>query len=190
MMLSVMPSVMYSICGSLPVLTKGRIASDLPRGFAPRAPARPALPVTSARSAMARSPAEANRRPGSRSTQRAMIAFSSAGAAGSTNDRSRAPECSSPAITSCGVAPPKSCRPAIISNRMQPAAKRSLRPSTRPPVTCSGDMYPNVPSTVPGAVCMAVGTSAAVARWSASPKSRTLTDPSAVMKTFSGLRSR
>ena len=44
------------------------------------------------------------------------------------------------AMISCGVAPANRRRPVSISYNTQPVAKISLRPSTRSPRTCSGDM--------------------------------------------------
>ena len=39
--------------------------------------------------------------------------------------------------------------PVTSSNSRMPRAKRSLRPSIAPPSTCSGLMYPRVPTTNP-----------------------------------------
>lgn len=67
----------------------------------------------------------------------------------------------------------------------------------RLPRTCSGDMYPAVPSTVPGVVSTRpVGTADPAADNGAgsvsfaNPKSRIFARPSVVMKMFSGFRSR
>ena len=107
-MLSVMPSVRYSICGS-PLAVherqdRERLAARL-RGRGRRRPCA-ADPVSSG----AQRHRQVARRTrtgaaGSRSTQRATIARSSAGAAGSIADRSGSPSRSSLATTSCGVAP-------------------------------------------------------------------------------------
>ena len=59
--------------------------------------------------------------------------------------------------TSTMVRPLKAGRPASISKRIAPAAKRSLRASTLPPVTCSGAMYRGVPITMPVRVSPAAG---------------------------------
>ena len=42
--------------------------------------------------------------------------------------------------------------PEIISQRIAPKLNRSERASSGYPRTCSGDMYPTVPNTVPGVV--------------------------------------
>ena len=87
MMLSVMPSVRYSIRGSAPAFTNGRTASDLPRVRVLRDAVVCEEPDSSARSAIARSCADSNRRRGSRSIERATIARSSGGASGSNAPR-------------------------------------------------------------------------------------------------------
>jgi len=48
--------------------------------------------------------------------------------------------------TSTAVLPAKAGRPASISKRMAPTAKRSVRPSTASPRTCSGAMWRGVPT--------------------------------------------
>ena len=45
--------------------------------------------------------------------------------------------------------------PVTSSNRRMPKPKRSLRPSTGSPLTCSGLMYPSVPTTNPVFVSVA-----------------------------------
>jgi hypothetical protein len=57
------------------------------------------------------------------------------------------------------IEPGKARCPLSSSWRMAPAAKRSLRPSTGSPRTCSGDMYPGVPSTAPVCVSYPCGLS-------------------------------
>jgi hypothetical protein len=69
----------------------------------------------------------------------------------------------------------------------------SDRTSTAEACTCSGDMYATVPITVPGLVAPGDAlrpSSAPAGIRFARPKSRIFTRPSAVTKTFSGLRSR
>ena len=55
-------------------------------------------------------------------------------------------------IVSAAVPRSNARRPVSISCRMQPSAKTSERCSLRSPRTCSGAMYPTVPSTTPGSV--------------------------------------
>jgi len=68
----------------------------------------------------------------------------------------------------------------------------SERAPTGSPRTCSGDMYPAVPITIPGwESAMVAVLSAGLATFClASPKSRIFTRPPRVSMTFSGLRSR
>ena len=76
---------------------------------------------------------------------------------------------------------------------MAPSAKMSLRASAGLAFTCSGDMYPSVPMTTPGSVAVGKFVASAVPSACVSlarPKSRILTRPSLVTKTFSGFRSR
>ncbi len=81
---------------------------------------------------------------------------------------------------------------------MQPNEKMSDRWSTARPATCSGDMYPAVPTTLPTALPSAASVGAsemsgALSRFSVSlarPKSRTFVNPSAETMMFPGLRSR
>ena len=54
------------------------------------------------------------------------------------------------ASTSETSSPWNACRPLSISYRTQPKLKMSDRASTASPLTCSGDIYPTVPSTMPG----------------------------------------
>ncbi|WCQ91120.1 hypothetical protein NQZ70_03835 [Sorangium sp. Soce836] len=62
--------------------------------------------------------------------------------------------------------------------------KRSLRRSSAPPITCSGEKYPVLPLIAPTRLICAR------ARVFATPKSTTLTMPSNVTITFSGVTSR
>ena len=117
MMLSVMPSVRYSSCGSAPAFTNGSTASDFPRG-------------------RARLPAAARDRPGQQRAQRhgQILRATRNGAPDRARrsaptmapqllrrqriegaDRSGGLSCSSFAMTSCGVAPVNSRRPLSIS---------------------------------------------------------------------------
>ncbi len=91
--------------------------------------------------------------------------------------------------TSTIVRPLNAGRPASISKRIAPAAKRSLRLSTASPVTCSGAMYRGVPITTPVRVSPVAGLSAPSSSGRARPKSRSFT-PWAVRKTLDGFRSR
>ena len=84
----------------------------------------------------------------------------------------------------------------LVENRPE---REDVRPCDRRerPLTCSGDMYPTVPSRVPAAVIAeAVSTAdravsgSRTGRSFARPKSRIFTRPSSVTKTFSGFRSR
>ena len=85
--------------------------------------------------------------------------------------------------------------PDSISYSTHPNEKMSVRWSTGSPRTCSGDMYPAVPSKAPVAVD---GSGGSVGAWGlgsgrvslATPKSRILTCPSLVTNTLAGLRSR
>ncbi len=65
-------------------------------------------------------------------------------------------------------------RPDSISYNTEPSAKTSDRKSTGSPRTCSGDMYPSVPNTIPASVRARVTSagSDAATPGSASPKSR------------------
>ena len=97
------------------------------------------------------------------------------------------------AIVSAAVSRSKGARPATISYRTQPSENTSLRPSATAPRACSGDMYPTVPSTVPGVVrCSAVGavSSSGDAKGSARarPKSSTFTRPSVGQEDVVGLQ--
>jgi len=73
--------------------------------------------------------------------------------------------------------------PVSISNRMTPAANRSVRLSTGAPANCSGAMYAGVPNKSPTIV-----NSEASIR--AMPKSATLTSPLLNTMMFDGLTSR
>ena len=86
--------------------------------------------------------------------------------------------------TESGDSPVCGCLPVSISNSITPAAYTSVRTSVTPPVTCSGAMYATVPMIRPARVFPAAACALA------SPKSTTLTRPSAVSSTFSGLTSR
>src|SRR5947208_16759911 len=68
----------------------------------------------------------------------------------------------------------------------------SLVASTGEPRTCSGDMYPTVPMTVPAPVAVRTGDApcGSSGRMRANPKSRIFSRPSNVRKRFSGFRSR
>jgi hypothetical protein len=94
--------------------------------------------------------------------------------------------------TSTNVRPVNAGRPASISNRMAPAAKRSHLESTASAVTCSGAMYPGVPTMVPVRVSSedepgALDRSGTLGL--ARPKSSSLM-PWRVRNTLVGLRSR
>ena len=86
--------------------------------------------------------------------------------------------------TASGESPLCGCRALSISHSITPAAYTSVRESVMPPVTCSGAMYATVPMIRPDRVFPAAACALA------SPKSTTLTRPSAVSSTFSGLTSR
>ena len=60
--------------------------------------------------------------------------------------------CTTLAMTSVTVSPPKAGRPASTSYSAQPNAQMSARLSTVLPRACSGDMYAAVPSIIPAAV--------------------------------------
>ena len=83
------------------------------------------------------------------------------------------------------------CLPITISYKMAPSAKMSARWSVGWPRTCSGDMYPIVPSATPGNVIVAARFADPLG-WItlANPKSRIFTRPSLVTNRLSGLRSR
>ncbi len=68
--------------------------------------------------------------------------------------------------------------PVSISWSITPTEKRSLRPSSGSPRTCSGDMYPVVPFTTPTCVCPRPSRALAM------PKSSSFTTPSYVTITF------
>ena len=67
-------------------------------------------------------------------------------------------------MVSTVVARAKGNLPVSISWRMTPSEKMSERASAGAPVTCSGDMYPTVPITMPGWVMVMVP-SAGAAGW-------------------------
>ena len=208
MSVSAMPSVRYSISGSAAGLTKGRTARDFTRearlkaGRLPLSP--PETTVGSDAAADARparigtsSAADAGRRAGDFSRQRATRSSSSRGTSGLVRDGGAGSSRRIAAIRSKTLAPVNAGRPVSISESTQPSAKRSLCGPALSPRTCSGDMYPTVPSTVPGRV--GSGVVGAEVGWfseassrtqRASPKSRILMRFSAVTKTFSGFRSR
>ena len=97
------------------------------------------------------------------------------------------------AIVSADERPANARRPAIISCSTQPNEKTSLGALVGSPRTCSGDMYAAVPMMVPGSVTIVALVSSCTGPerlYCARPKSRILTRPSVVRKTFSGLRSR
>ncbi len=203
-----MPSVRYSISGSPPGLTNGRTASDFTREgrlSAGRLPLNPPdTTVASDAAADARparigasSAAEAGRRAGDFSRQRATRSSSSRGTSGLSREGGAGWSRRIAAIRSKALAPVNAGRPVNISESTHPNAKRSLCGPAVSPRTCSGDMYPTVPSTVPGRVGSGV-VGADVGSFSeessrthrASPKSRILTRFSTVTKTLSGFRSR
>ena len=96
-------------------------------------------------------------------------------------------------MVSTAESPPNARLPESISYSTAPKAKMSVRKSAASPRTCSGDMYPAVPSTVPGIVATAVTACGCASIGSVSfarPKSRIFARPSVVTKMFSGLRSR
>ncbi len=93
--------------------------------------------------------------------------------------------------------PGRPAAPTSISYSTAPNEKMSERRSAGSPRTCSGAMYPTVPSTAPTPlIAVAVGAAVRSSRSSsgcvslARPKSRILTTPSLVRKRFSGFRSR
>ena len=91
--------------------------------------------------------------------------------------------------TSPTVFPVNAGRPASISNRIAPVAKRSPRASTGSPMICSGAMYLGVPITKPGRVRSESGLIVSSGSGRARPKSSSFT-PCGVRKTLDGLRSR
>ena len=86
--------------------------------------------------------------------------------------------------------------PARSSNNTTPKGQISARRSTGFPAACSGDIYPAVPRIIPASVARIdnVGESGPAAdplsKAFAKPKSKTLTTPEAVTKTFPGFKSR
>ena len=99
-------------------------------------------------------------------------------------------------IVSTLVSPLNDRLPETISYKIAPKLKRSDRLSAACPLTCSGDIYPTVPITMPaavgvGLVSVAVSpTTPAGGSCFANPKSRIFTRWSRVMKMFSGFKSR
>ena len=86
--------------------------------------------------------------------------------------------------TESGVSPRNGWRPVSSSKSITPAEYTSPRGPVTSPATCSGGTYATVPMSSPALVWPAAA--CALAR----PKSATLTRPSAVSRTFSGLTSR
>ncbi len=152
-------------------------------------------PLSSARRAKARSRADWNRcsRSFSRQRRTTVSTFGGIGTVAALSSAGWSRRIA--ASVSAAVSPLNARRPASISYSMHPRAKMSLRGSADSPRTCSGDMYPTVPSTVPGSVWTVTVVSpprpSAITRAEvARPKSRILICPSRVMKTLPGFRSR
>ena len=101
------------------------------------------------------------------------------------------------AIVSAGEGRANTRRPLIASYSSEPSEKMSLVGSAFSPRTCSGDMYGNVPKTVPGCVTggsyfvtASSGGSETGRVMYASPKSMSFTRSSGVIRTLSGFKSR
>ena len=82
-----------------------------------------------------------------------------------------------------GFSPLKGRSPVSIWYSITANENWSAVPATGCPVTCSGDMYAGVPTTVPVRVSVVVATLA-------TPKSVILGRPSRVIRMFAGLMSR
>ena len=148
-------------------------------------------------SAKARSVADWKRRSGSFSRQRTTICATpggtEAGSGGGSWFRMAYP-------LSTSDAPGKARSPESSSWSIAPRLKISVRQSTASPRTCSGDMYPGVPSTEPVRVAAPPGvTVTSIIPWGpartssaslAIPKSSSFTWPPATMNALSGFTSR
>ncbi len=129
------------------------------------------------------SSARAVRSGSSRASRRIVTASRSGGTPGRTADGSGMGLKNSWASAS-RVSPTNRRCPVSISHSMMPTANRSLRPSSAPPLACSGDMYAGLPLMM----CDAVA--ALWARALAMPKSDTLIAPSHDTSTLCGDTSR
>ena len=198
MMLSVMPSVRYSIAGSAPAFDERQDRRATCR--ATRAACASGL--DGRRSAEQRAQRHRRRRPPNRtaSTARARCSARRSARARAARPRriaeSSGPRsCSSCATISCGVLPAKQ-RPAaqhLVEDAAEREDIRSARRRGRPspaPATCSRTCRARRCGAVRASVGPSPSSAGSSSRRSASPKSRIFTAPSRVRNTFSGLRSR
>ena len=135
-------------------------------------------------SSLANSPADPGRSSGSSAIPRCSTRATLFGAAGQTSFRSGAPSVAIWCAISTGVRPSRGRLPLSASKLIAASAYTSAAGPAPRPSSCSGAMYPAVPSTVPLRVILVPSDAVAI------PRSASFVTPSSRTSTLPGFTSR